>query len=46
MERVIDQISCVEGSYQVGDVHGHGTHVAGSIGGATLGVAGESSILD
>jgi subtilisin family serine protease len=44
--RVIDQISCVEGSYQVGDVHGHGTHVAGSIGGATLGVASESSILD
>jgi len=44
--RVVDQISCVEGSYQVGDVHGHGTHVAGSIGGATLGVAAESSILD
>ena len=44
--RVVDQISCVEGSYQVGDVHGHGTHVAGSIGGATLGVAAEVSILD
>lgn len=44
--RVVDQISCVEGSYQVGDVHGHGTHVAGSIGGATLGVAAEASILD
>ena len=44
--RVIDQISCVEGSYQVGDLHGHGTHVAGSIGGATMGVAAESSILD
>ena len=43
---VVDQISCVEGSYQVGDVHGHGTHVAGSIGGATLGVAAETSILD
>lgn len=44
--RVVDQISCVEGSYQVGDAHGHGTHVAGSIGGATLGVAAEASILD
>jgi len=44
--RVVDQISCVSGSYFDGDGHGHGTHVAGSIAGEGLGVASEASILD
>ena len=44
--RVTDQISCVDGSYSVGDVHGHGTHVAGSVAGEDIGVASEASVLD
>lgn len=44
--RVAEQISCVSGSYDQGDVHGHGTHVAGSIGGEDIGVASEVDLLD
>jgi subtilisin family serine protease len=44
--RVAEQINCVRGSYHEGDVHGHGTHVAGSIAGKDIGVASEASILD
>jgi subtilisin family serine protease len=44
--RVAEQISCVSGSYDQGDVHGHGTHVAGSIGGESIGVANEVDLLD
>lgn len=44
--RVVDQISCVSGSYSDGDVHGHGTHVAGTVAGENIGIASEASILD
>lgn len=44
--RVSEQISCVSGSTYDGDKDGHGTHVAGSIGGDEYGSATEASILD
>ena len=44
--RVSEQISCVSGSTYDGDKDGHGTHVAGSIGGERFGSATEASIVD
>ena len=41
-----EQISCVSGSTYDGDKDGHGTHVAGSIGGERFGSATEASIVD
>jgi hypothetical protein len=43
--RVLEQVNCVYDNLD-GDVNGHGTHVAGSIVGESIGVASEAEILD
>ena len=43
--RVKEQVDCVYDSLK-GDLDGHGTHVAGSIAGESIGVASEAEILD
>lgn len=37
--RAVDGYDAIDGSLPAGDCNGHGTHVAGTVGGSTLGVA-------